>query len=74
MPLAPMMCVVPDALFGGQPDCNRFAGMVVVAKQQAVLPDNGRCGFGLGRLPLKDRRTDGAGWQMDKADQFVAVK
>ena len=65
---------MPHALFGGQPDFNRFAGMVVVAKQQTLLPDNGRCRLGLGRLPLKNGRADGTGRQMDKADQLVAVE
>src|ERR1035437_1849312 len=65
---------MPCALFGGQPDFNRFARMVVFAKQQAVLPDNGRCRLGFGRLPLKSGGADGSGRQMNEADQLVAIE
>jgi hypothetical protein len=64
---------VLGALLRRQSDFNRFARMVVRAKQQALLPDNGWCRLGLGRLPLKDRGTDSGGWQMDKTNQLVAV-
>src|ERR1019366_7920209 len=44
---------VPGALFGRQPDFNRLAGMVVRAKQQTALPNNGWRRLRLGRLSLK---------------------
>src|SRR5208282_5438596 len=65
---------VPSALFGGQPDFNCFACMVIGANQQALLPDNGGCRLRLDRLPLKNGRANGTRWQMDKAGQLVAVQ
>src|SRR5580692_8582389 len=65
---------MPCALLGGQADINADSGMVILAQQQAMLPENCRCHLGLCCPPLKGRRTDGGGGHMDKAGQFVAVE
>src|SRR5690349_11307449 len=63
------------SLFWGKSNGRGYPGIMILSKEQTLrLADNFRCRSLRAALSNQDRRANSGSWQMDEADELVAVE